>query len=83
MGFPITAMDDGYAIRGHYKFSKVLAFHGECRSIKKPFKTAIQKEYKGINATDSISIAINFVSVEVSKKKTQNKTNIKHYLYTR
>lgn len=32
--------------------------------IKKPFKTAIQKEYKGINATDSISIAINFVSVE-------------------
>lgn len=31
VGFPITAMDDGYAIRGHYKF-KVLAFHGECRS---------------------------------------------------
>lgn len=31
VGFPITAMDDGYAIRGHYKF-KVLAFHGVRRS---------------------------------------------------
>lgn len=32
--------------------------------IKKPFKKAVKEDYKGINATDSISIAINFVSVE-------------------
>lgn len=32
--------------------------------IKTPFKKAVKEDYKGINATDSISIAINFVSVE-------------------
>ncbi|XP_062614985.1 CD63 antigen-like [Saccostrea cucullata] len=32
--------------------------------IKKPFKKAIQEEYKGISSKESISIAINFVSVE-------------------
>ncbi|XP_061163805.1 tetraspanin-9-like [Saccostrea echinata] len=32
--------------------------------IKKPFKKAIKEEYKGIHSKESISIAINFVSVE-------------------
>ncbi|XP_048776354.1 tetraspanin-18-like [Ostrea edulis] len=32
--------------------------------FKKPFQKAIKDDYKGINASDSISLAINFVSVE-------------------